>query len=410
LPPHALQAMFYFGLRGLQRPFLGFPRAVDAAEDCMKFVDSEAMHRAVDDLMDQMQKQPVVARDQVEKILERFAAQVVSLQRKDRGTLASQVASLKESLQNARAEMKEAQNTWAQKEANVTNQLRYVEEVLANTRQELEEKVAQLRRQLGAAAKEFKRRIADVEARGSASASAESPESKGALDEAAGPGGGSTMRDFFAALKCPVRFAKGDSFTDKAPYLADPAYCREVAWRMLNVAPRTMALLCEVPSLKVLDATESAKATFHTDHIGMNVVSICAMPVGAALLRKATLLTFPGELLETKSQEKESTNEVPGLVVHTLGRLDLRGCHGSLFGAVVTIVYLPEEPLLGTAPTVAIVLNPVEAVASTRKVWAQKSAKRASWTGRVAGSSSSPGRSSNGNSIGESASAIGART
>jgi len=264
----------------------------------------------------------------------------------------SEIKELTSRVQNAEEQRNVLQHTLEWKEVQWKSKMEHLELEHAELKRRQEGEVAKLKKQLDDTISDFKRKLDAAE------------QEKAALARSGGLGSGASgsvaAGGLLALLRCPTRLADsgGTSYSSGA---TDAAHCREVGWRLLGLVQGAMALLCEVPGLKVLDVTEGAKTTWGEGLAGSLVVSLLASPTSAAWLRRA-IVTH-----QNLASLEGSPGEVPGFAVHTLGQLEFRDGGGRPFESAVSVAHLPVEPKLGKAATVVVVMEPLAKAEPARK-------------------------------------------
>jgi len=268
---------------------------------------------------------------------------------KGSGAAEAEVKDLKGKLRQAEEERNVLQHTLEWKEVQWQSKMEHLEFEHAELKRRQEAEVANLKKQLDDTVADYKRKLEDAE------------REKAVLACSANSGGGQAAGGggLLAFLRCPSRAEAASPSTTTGSN--DPMHCREVGWRLLKLVPTGMALLCEVPGLRVLDVTEQAKVTWGEGLAGSLVVSLLASPTSAAWLRRA-IVTH-----QNLASLEGSPGDVPGFAVHQLGRLEFRDGGGQTFDSSVTVVHLPSEPKLGKAPTVVVIMEPALAPKPTRR-------------------------------------------
>lgn len=268
------------------------------------------------------------------------------------GVSSAELEELRERLRNTVEERNVLAHTLEWKEVQWKSKIEHMELEHAELKRRQDQEVAALKKKLDDTVVDFKRKL-DAAEQEKAHLAQSMQAAAAAAPQPAAPG----PVNWLALLRCPSRQAPEGSHGSGYPTFQgspmDPAHCREVGWQLLTMVPTVIALLCDVPGLKVLGVSDGAKATWGEALVNSLVVSLLASPTSAAWLRRAIVTHQNLAALEG------SPGEVPGFAVHALGQLEFRDASGRPFESSVTVAHLPAEPKLGKAPTVVVVVEPL---------------------------------------------------
>lgn len=266
------------------------------------------------------------------------------------GLSAAEAQKNEEKMRNAVEERNVLQHTLEWKEVQWKSKMEHLELEYNELKRRQHDEVARIKKGGDDTTAEFKRKVDALEQEKAFLAhnsNGTSSDASGASDSAAGGVG------WLGLLRCPTRLADSGSLSSGGSGVMHATHCREVSWQLLGILPSTIALLCEVPGLKVIDITVGARTTWGEALQGSLVVSLLSSPQSAAWLRRA-IVTH-----QNLASLDGSPGDVPGFAVHTLGQLEFRDGGGVPFESSVTVAHLPSEPRLGKAATVIVVVEPL---------------------------------------------------
>mmetsp|Transcript_14090 Transcript_14090/g.30591 ORF Transcript_14090/g.30591 Transcript_14090/m.30591 type:complete len:819 (-) Transcript_14090:50-2506(-) len=338
------------------------------------FLAREAKRIAGNRLEDMRQELEATRRrcDQHASELKTLKEQYASMEGKlsDPGITVQEVDQLRESISKATEEKNLMQHTLEWKEVQYKSKLEHLELEHHELKRRHRDELAQVKKQSEDALADCKRKMEAMESEKALSRSlgGASSSTSSADPAASGP------LAWLAALRCPTRLEAGQSLSTSS---LDAVHCREVGWQLLSIVPSTIALLCEVPGLKILDNTEGARMAWGESLGGSLVVSLLFSPQSAAWLRRAIVTHQNLAALDG------SPGSVPGFAVHTLGQLEFRDAHGQPFEAAVTVAHLPAEVKPNSSAALVIVV--VEPLAKRAKPSQSRGGRRSGVGGMPVG-------------------------
>lgn len=314
------------------------------------FSANEAKRIASNRLEDMRQEMEATKRRCEQSTMELLAMRQNQQSMAESGVTSAKFEEMKETMRSAIEERNVLKHTLEWKEVQWQSSMEHLELENAELKRNKAGEIAKIKKEMDKTVQDLKRKLQAAEQekeelmrRAPVSAPGQPPSSA------------SGMAGLLAALKCPSRLtdaAGGGNAGVGQNSPTEAVHCRHVGWQLMTILPTSVALLCDVPGLKVLDFSEGARATWGDNMSGTLVVSLLASPTSAAWLRRAIVTHQNLVSLEG------SPGEVPGFAVHALGQLEFRDSGGRHFESSVTVAHMPTEPRLGKAATVVVVVEP----------------------------------------------------
>eukprot|EP00927_Polykrikos_kofoidii_P027226 TRINITY_DN24033_c0_g1_i1.p1 TRINITY_DN24033_c0_g1~~TRINITY_DN24033_c0_g1_i1.p1 ORF type:complete len:985 (-),score=202.96 TRINITY_DN24033_c0_g1_i1:115-3069(-) len=162
----------------------------------------------------------------------------------------------------------------------------------------------------------------------------------------------SSTPSFFSFLRCPSRrFQPTSVGSTGKPKLGMPMCCQEVCWQVLMTCEGVRALMCEVPSCKILEASRKARGILGVNVVGRMLTSLLANPLRGPWLQRAIRTHQDLAEMDIASEFTQ------GFAVHPLGRLEFAGPGGHRMDFSVIVSHFPAEPVFSRQARVIVVLH-----------------------------------------------------
>jgi hypothetical protein len=197
----------------------------------------------------------------------------------------------------------------------------------------------------------------------SSSAAAGCARPSGSSCTAAAPTAGKSdgLLGLLQMLRCPGRFSASQTSHATGLALHDEghgragAHCQDICWRVLSEVPGVIAMICDYPSLSIVDASKEACEILlggNRSFIGtQSLMSLFSQKASAAWLKRA--ITTHQDLAQTCG----GPESIHGFALHALGQFTLRNTNCDAFACMVTIAHLPAEGI-GKEPKILVLLSP----------------------------------------------------